>query len=200
KKKVFILMVLICVIGKIFSQTADTILYYTNSSFQTTTNGATAAVSDCIRLPIVTLGNNFTMETWFKLESFANNNFPRIFDFGVATFTKTSLIINSSGQLMLLYGNAPNTANILPVVNIGVGSWNHYALTVTGGNNLKLYMNGVLVFVTSVGFGTPVTTYTVNYLASQSDQTQAPTIGCYADFRIWKRERTAAEIMGSTLR
>ena len=200
KKKLFIILVFICVIGKIFSQTADSILFYSNSSFQTTTNGASALVSDFIRLPSFTLGNNFTIETWFKLESFSNTNFPRIFDFGVAGATKTTLAINSSGNLLFIYGNSAVTANILPAVNIGIGSWNHYAVTVSGGNLVKVYVNGVVVFFTSVGFGTPVTTYTSNYLASQNDQSQAPTIGCYSDFRIWTQTRTAAQISKSTLR
>ena len=200
KKKLFIILVFICVIGKIFSQTADSILFYSNSSFQTTTNGASALVSDFIMLPSFTLGNNFTIETWFKLESFSNTNFPRIFDFGVAGATKTTLAINPSGNLLFIYGNSAATANILPAVNIGIGNWNHYAITVNGGNMVKVYVNGVVVFFSSVGFGTPVTTYTTNYLASQSDQSQAPTIGCYSDFRIWTQTRTAAQISKSTLR
>ena len=200
KKKLFIILVFICVIGKIFSQTADSILFYSNSSFQTTTNGASALVSDFIILPSFTLGNNFTIETWFKLESFSNTNFPRIFDFGVAGATKTTLAINPSGNLLFIYGNSAATANILPAVNIGIGSWNHYAVTVSGGNFVKVYVNGVVVYFSSVGFGTPVTTYTSNYLASQSDQSQAPTIGCYSDFRIWTQTRTAAQISKSTLR
>ena len=200
KKKLFIILVFICVIGKIFSQTADSILFYSNSSFQTTTNGASALVSDFIMLPSFTLGNNFTIETWFKLESFSNTNFPRIFDFGVAGATKTTLAINPSGNLLFIYGNSAATANILPAVNIGIGNWNHYAITVNGGNMVKVYVNGVVVFFSSVGFGTPVTTYTTNYLASQSDQSQSPTIGCYSDFRIWKQERTAAQILKSSLR
>ena len=200
KKKLFIILVFICVIGKIFSQTADSILFYSNSSFQTTTNGASALVSDFIILPSFTLGNNFTIETWFKLESFSNTNFPRIFDFGVAGATKTTLAINPSGNLLFIYGNSAATANILPAVNIGIGSWNHYAVTVSGGNIVKVYVNGVVVYFSSVGFGTPVTTYTSNYLASQSDQSQAATIGCYSDFRIWTQTRTAAQISKSTLR
>ena len=200
KKKLFIILVFICVIGKIFSQTADSILFYSNSSFQTTTNGASALVSDFIILPSFTLGNNFTIETWFKLESFSNTNFPRIFDFGVAGATKTTLAINPSGNLLFIYGNSAATANILPAVNIGIGSWNHYAVTVSGGNFVKVYVNGVVVYFSSVGFGTPVTTYTSNYLASQSDQSQAATIGCYSDFRIWTQTRTAAQISKSTLR
>ncbi|MCX8480825.1 MAG: hypothetical protein ORN58_02795, partial [Sediminibacterium sp.] len=140
----------------------DTTFYFSNSYFQTTTKGANASLSDYISLPTFTLGNNFTIETWFKLNEFTDPNYPRIFDFGIGGNYKTLLFLNPSRQLQLIYGNIPTGVSISPAVTVNIGVWNHYALTVNNGNNLKLYMNGVLIF-SGTNIGTPVSTYTTNY-------------------------------------
>ncbi|MCX8480448.1 MAG: fibronectin type III domain-containing protein, partial [Sediminibacterium sp.] len=57
-------------------------------------------------------------------------------------------------------------------------------------------MNGVLIF-SGTNIGTPVSTYTTNYVARQNDGTQAPTIGSYREFRIWKNERNLTEIQST---
>ncbi|MCX8481270.1 MAG: putative Ig domain-containing protein, partial [Sediminibacterium sp.] len=124
----------------------DTAYYFSNSYFQTTTNGANSALSDYISLPSFNLGNNFTIETWFKLDGISNANYPRIFDFGIGGNLKTLLFLDLSRQLQLIYGNTPTGVTISPAVAVNIGVWNHYALTVNNGNNLKLYMNGVLIF------------------------------------------------------
>ncbi|MCX8481118.1 MAG: LamG domain-containing protein, partial [Sediminibacterium sp.] len=128
------------------SPLSDTAYYFSNSYFQTTTNGASSLVSDYITLPSFTLGDNFTIETWFKLDGFGNASYPRIFDFGIGGNLKTVLFLDHSRQLQLIYGNTPTGVTISPAVTVNIGVWNHYALTVNNGNNLKLYMNGVLIF------------------------------------------------------
>ncbi|MCX8480783.1 MAG: fibronectin type III domain-containing protein, partial [Sediminibacterium sp.] len=57
-------------------------------------------------------------------------------------------------------------------------------------------MNGVLIF-SGTNIGTPVSTYTTNYVARQNDGSQAPTIGSYRDFRIWRKERALSEIQST---
>ncbi|MDI9337853.1 MAG: T9SS type A sorting domain-containing protein [Alphaproteobacteria bacterium] len=182
---------------KIISPNTNSISFYANSIFQTTTNVTPASDGDYIMLPPLNLGTNFTIETWFKLnDNFLQDRTIRIFDFGTSIInSKIALGLNSSGQIIFrVFSNGLPIA-ITPPVNTNFKQWHHVAITV-GNNQVYLYLDNVLTGSTSI-LGTENLDILLsnNYIARANDNNiGGSTPGQFFDFRVWKTTRTLQQI------
>ena len=171
----------------------DTILYYSNNSFQSNTIAFSSA-GDYINLPTLNLDSNYTVETWFNLNAFSGTNYPFIYSFGT---WNNGLILQENRTLSVKsWGQEALTGRFLTA-----GIWNHLAVVVKG-KNIKLYVNGVLVYDNpELGISsTNNNTFINNRIGNGQDVTNtslSTTVGQYRDFRIWKKARTTAEIQAT---
>ena len=171
----------------------DTILYYSNNSFQSNTIAFSSA-GDYINLPTLNLDSNYTVETWFNLNAFSGTNYPFIYSFGTWS---NGLILQENRTLSVKsWGLEALTGHPLTA-----GVWNHLAVVVKG-RNIKLYVNGVLVNDNPALGNTPTNnnTFINNRIGNGQDVTNtslSTTVGQYRDFRIWKKARTTAEIQAT---
>ena len=171
----------------------DTILYYSNNSFQSNTIAFSSA-GDYINLPTLNLDSNYTVETWFNLNAFSGTNYPFIYSFGTWS---NGLILQENRTLSVKsWGLEALTGHPLTA-----GIWNHLAVVVKG-RNIKLYVNGVLVNDNPALGNTPTNnnTFINNRIGNGQDVTNtslSTTVGQYRDFRIWKKARTTAEIQAT---
>jgi fibronectin type 3 domain-containing protein len=157
----------------------------------------TAASSQYAKLPsgIVSGLTNFTISTWVKLNSSANNN--RIFDFGTSTSAYMELSPKASATGFMRYEIvfSGTIQRIDTTYTFPVGVWTHVALTQSGTTG-TLYING-----TAVGTNTALTlkpsnlgTTTLNYIGRSQWSADPYLNGVVDDFRLYSQAMSAAEI------
>ncbi|MCX8481751.1 MAG: hypothetical protein ORN58_07515, partial [Sediminibacterium sp.] len=182
------------------------ILGLLNNSFTTTTDGA-GQFGDYIDLPTIYLDSNYTVETWFKLNTNVPQNYPFIYNLnGWNNSTSNGLIMGYASTILLVKSwgveaNAPAPPNNSTGFNIAFNVWNHIAVVVNG-RNTKLYINGDLIKeYTSLGMPTNNNTFTLNRIGNARDGggNLSTTVGSYQNFRIWKKARTGRDIKATYL-
>ncbi|MCX8480321.1 MAG: LamG domain-containing protein, partial [Sediminibacterium sp.] len=184
------------------NQIADTILYFSNSAFQSTTS-STVANGDYINLPNLNLDSNYTVETWFNLNANTGTTFPFIYNLGGWNNTNSNGLILTANRTLSVksWGAEANQAppNNLTGNMLVAGTWTHLAIVVKG-RNTKVYVNGNLIKeYTSLG-NTPTNnnTFINNRIGNGQDAgVISTTLGQYRDFRIWKKARISSEIQAT---
>lgn len=145
-------------------------------------------VDDWVNIPDLSVANDFTVEAWVYLE-------------GTGTNADAIFGQEGSGQDLNFYDNrlrlyAP-TATTWDVIVANTANapntWTHYAVT-RRGNNLSLYINGVLDSTTT-------TTWTGDFTPKAIGRGTAGFLGGMLDeVRLWNVARTAQEIAGNRQR
>ncbi|MCX8472674.1 MAG: LamG domain-containing protein, partial [Sediminibacterium sp.] len=170
----------------------DSIIGLSNCVFQTTT-ASTGGNGDYVQLPTLDMSGNYTIETWFK-NTGALGSWRRVFDFGSGPNGSGILLGFPTATQIGFHSNSADIITNLPS-NFSLNGWNHIVLTFDG-TNLRLYLNGVLI---STNAATPVAaaTCTSNFIARSNWNSDGTTRGQFRDFRIWKKVRTASEILSN---
>ena len=206
KIKICIFFISILLFNKIYTQISDSVVFYKNTSFQSTTN-STGSNGDYINLPTLILDSNYTVETWFNLNASTGTNYPFIYNFGGwgnNSSNSNGLIINVSNRNLNvrswgIEANAVSPPNNLTGYSLVPGIWIHLAMVVRG-RNTKVYVNGNLI-KEYTALGNPPTnnnTFTNNRIGNGQDVGGvSTTLGQYRDFKIWKKARTTAEIQST---
>lgn len=158
-----------------------------------------SGASQYVNLPpdLLSSFNNFTIETWVKLNSAAS--WTRIFDFGNNTTSYMFLTPQNGSTSRLRFAittNGPgNEQQINGNSNLSAGTWYHVAVTLNGSIGV-LYLNGVPVgtnnamTLTPASFGGTVN----NYIGRSQYSADAFLNAVLDDFRIYSVALSAAEI------
>ncbi|MDI9336809.1 MAG: T9SS type A sorting domain-containing protein [Alphaproteobacteria bacterium] len=190
-KKIRCFSILFVMCGLIMNaQTRDSILYFSNNSFQTTTD-ATGSNGDYIQLPSLgSLANgNFTVETWFKVVD-RTRSFQRIFEAGTGQ-NNNVLSIGFDGTSGLLFVNGDRRVDTLNRVQDDV--WHHVAM-VKKNDSILTYLDGV--FIDKYRFSNNSAILSTCKIGA-SNYNNASTIGQFQEFRIWNVARSVQDIQNN---
>ncbi|MCX8472754.1 MAG: LamG domain-containing protein, partial [Sediminibacterium sp.] len=192
KKRLLLSFVTLFCVLKSFSQYSDSILFFKNSNFQTTTV-STGANGDYVQLPTLDMNGKYTIETWFKNTGILGD-WRRVFDFGSGSNSSGVLLGFPTDTSVGYHSNGTDIIARLPA-NFSTNGWNHIALSFDG-TNLRLYLNGALI---STNAAQPIAaaTCTSNFIARSNWPNDGTTRGEFQEFRIWKKARTASEIQST---
>ena len=136
--------------------------------------------SNWINLPTLTRTTTLTFSCWINVSTFATNS--RVFDYG------GSFRLSIRGTNRLTFNDAYNITYSTGFQNV----WKHIAFTVNG-LTLTFYENGVAVLVTTMT--SPLSTSPSNGFIAHSYGADVNPGGKYADFRIYGRVISNAEIL-----
>ena len=184
----------------------DSILSYSNNSFQTTTNARTNG--DYIRLPNLSplfqsngihVGDTFTIQTWFRVTSLTRN-WQRIFESGTpsgSTFLNTiSIGVSGDGVSGNVWYGLGSTNKTSPTARVEVNTWYHIAL-VYNGTQAVLYLDGTRViepFTQTLTSNQQSTGLPLAYIGHSLLPQDSSTSGQFRDFRIYRIARTPEQI------
>ena len=183
----------------------DSIIAYSNSSFQTTTVKI-RDTGDYINLPTLKLDSAYTVETRFKLSSLSGTFYPFIYNFN-GWGSGNGLILNNITRELIVksWATEANGAAVAGISTNGTGNtgyaitpdlWYHLAVVVNG-KNTKVYVNGGLI-KEYTSLGTNIinnNTFTNNRIANGQDAGPiSTTAGQYQEFRIWKKPLSASTV------
>jgi hypothetical protein len=130
------------------------------------------------------LQSDFTIEAWVNIQSFAAVR--SIISRGTAT-TGWTVGVSTGGLLQFIDAN---TAAVTGKTPINGGAWTHIAVVRSGlaSNNLRMYVNGVLDFVSTTGITTNYTAQDVTYVGADRVG-GTPMLGYINDLRVSKVAR-----------
>ena len=152
-------------------------------------------VSGHISLPAMNINyaQGFSLEVWVRYNSF--KNWSRIVDFGNGSPSDNILLLNpgTSNTLLFQIHRGTDAQNIQVANFLDVGKWMHIAVTQEPSGNTKIYKNGQLI--QSGTCQTPNTlNRTLNYIGRSNWAGDGFFDGQMAEFRLWNKARTEAEI------
>lgn len=141
----------------------------------------------------ITFTDDFTIEAWIKLESYATAGASRI----ISRYNVTGWLfsIDATGRLYSeTYGGGGNRVST-SYQSIPLNKWVHVAATVDmSAGSVLMYMDGILVPNTTTGAGTSFAQAGNLTLGIQSDTLTLPFDGKIADVRIWNTVRNITQI------
>jgi hypothetical protein len=144
---------------------------------------------------IVSSLNDFTIETWVRLNS--TSNWSRIFDFGNNTTVNMFLTPQNGGDGRLRFaittGGGFNEQQINTTTTLSAGVWYHIAVTLNG-NTGVLYVNGVPVGTNTITLKPSSLGSTANNYLGKSQYPDPYLNGAIDEFRIYSVGLSPAEI------
>ena len=179
------------------STNTDSIVKFKNANIKLSTN-ANGSGGDYIMLPNLDLANsNYTIETWFKNEGTIGNS-NRIFDFGQksgANGTNSGVLLAfANSTQMYFHSNSSEYVVVDLPANFISTNWNHFALSLQG-NNLNLYLNGVLIASRNYNqYSLSPNALVSNFIGRSNWDVDRTTVGQFRDFRVWKRALSTDDI------
>ena len=152
-------------------------------------------VSGHISLPTMNINysQGLTIEVWVRYNSF--KNWSRIVDFGNGAPSDNILLLNPgmSNTLMFQIHRGTAAQNIQVDGFLELGKWTHIAVTQDPSGGTKIYKNGQLIQSGTCQLPNSVNR-TMNYIGRSNWAGDAYFDGQMAEFRLWNRSRTEAEI------
>ncbi|MGA9379294.1 MAG: LamG-like jellyroll fold domain-containing protein, partial [Phormidium sp.] len=165
--------------------------YLKPSNLVTKFDGANGHIS----LPTMNINysQGFSLEVWVRYNSF--KNWSRIIDFGMGPGTDNILLANpgTSNTLGFFVNRGTTGENIQVAGFLDVGKWMHIAVTQEPSGNTKIYKNGQLIQSGTCHLPNSVNR-TNNYIGRSNWSGDGYFDGQMAEFRLWNRSRTEAEI------
>jgi hypothetical protein len=149
----------------------------------------------------VWFSNQFTVEAWVNVRSYAN--WSRLMEFGNGPSINNVLFALSQGTsgqpiFQIYNGSGGLIANVLSPVTLPLNQWTHLAFTFDGAVG-SILINGSPV--ASSAMAVPVNvTRTNNYLGRSLYGADAYANASFDEFRIWSASRTPAQIQASLAR
>jgi len=152
-------------------------------------------VSGHISLPAMNINysQGFSLEVWVRYNSF--KNWSRIIDFGNGAPADNILLLNpgTSNTLMFQIHRGTQAQNIEVGGFLELGKWIHIAVTLDPSGNTKIYKNGQLIQSGTCHLPNSINR-TINYIGRSNWAADAYFDGQMAEFRLWNKARTEAEI------
>ena len=165
-------------------------------------------VNDNIRMAPFSSGSfarmGFSVELWFKSDA-VNRGYlvhsaklPRRYD---GENIEYSMRLEAGGSVVAEYGGNGVYVIVSSAGSYGDGNWHHAAITLYGGDQFTLYIDGLAVD-TGSRFKRPGTVYyaldlSLGALASTASSSSSYFKGQMRDVRFWSDTRTAAEILAN---
>lgn len=141
----------------------------------------------------ITFTDDFTVEAWVKLESYANMVIVSRRPAGLASGWNLSL--NASGQVVSDGLNGANYREWTSYQSIPLGQWVHVAATLDlSGTSGGIYINGVSVPISTATSGSPVAIVQAGDLQVGANAGANLFDGKLSDVRVWSTVRTATQI------
>ncbi|MGL4377792.1 MAG: LamG-like jellyroll fold domain-containing protein, partial [Microcoleaceae cyanobacterium] len=152
-------------------------------------------VNDHITFPAMNINysQGFSLEVWVRYNSF--KNFSRIFDFGNGAGPENIILASKGTTNTLGFQVYRGTACLsVEIANfLELQKWMHIAVTVEPSGSCKVYKNGQLIQSGTSQLPNSVNR-TLNYIGRSNWAADAYFDGQMAEFRLWNRVRTEAEI------
>jgi Concanavalin A-like lectin/glucanases superfamily len=152
-------------------------------------------VNDHITFPAMNINysQGFSLEVWVRYNSL--KNWSRIFDFGNGAGAENIIVAGKGTTNTLGFHVYRGTACLsLEVANfLELQKWMHIAVTVEPSGSCKVYKNGQLIQSGTSQLPNSVNR-TLNYIGRSNWAADAYFDGQMAEFRLWNRVRTEAEI------
>ncbi len=130
----------------------------------------------------ISLPGPFTIETWVKLR-------PGIDNRDSIGGANDQLDLNFAGELFRVYCGSHGGDVLIAKKKIIAGLWTHVAATRDAAGRFKIYLNGELDSTSAKSANHPIEKILIGWSTPQGG-----TDGQFAEYRIWNRERSAAEI------
>ncbi len=130
----------------------------------------------------VSLPGPFTIESWVKLR-------PGIDNRDSIGGANDQLDLNFAGELFRVYAGSHGGDVLIAKKKIIADLWTHVAATRDASGRFKIYINGELDSTSNKTANHPIAKILVGWSTPQGG-----TDGQFAEYRIWNRERSAAEI------
>ena len=130
----------------------------------------------------VSLPGPFTIETWVKLR-------PGIDNRDSIGGANDQLDLNFAGELFRVYCGSHGGDVLIAKKKIIADLWTHVAASRDASGRFKIYINGELDSTSNKTANHPIEKILVGWSTPQGG-----TDGQFAEYRIWNRERSAAEI------
>lgn len=154
-------------------------------------------VNDHITLPAMNINysQGLSVEVWVRYNSFKNKNWSRIIDFGNGAPAENIILANAgtSNTLGFFVNRGTAQQNIQVPNFLEVGKWIHIAVTLEPSGSCKIYKNGQLIQSGTCHLPNNVNR-TLNYIGRSNWARNGYFDGQMAEFRLWNRVRTEAEI------
>ncbi|MFC2110852.1 HYR domain-containing protein [Bacteroidota bacterium] len=144
----------------------------------------------------MTIGGAITVETWvYNRNPYAN--WCRIIDFGNGPASNDIVLgwYSTTGRMFWEAYIGGSTAKLLTQDVFPANQWVHVSATLSASGYGKIYWNGVLKAQGQI-YTAPTVTRTINRIG-RSNWNDAYYNGIYDEMRIWKVERTQAQIQAS---
>ena len=152
-------------------------------------------VNDHITFPAMNINysQGFSLEVWVRYNSL--KSWSRIFDFGIGAGTDNILLANKGTTNTLGFHVYRGTGSLgIEVANfLELGKWIHIAVTLDASGNGKIYKNGQLIQSGTSQLPNNLNR-TINYIGRSNWASDGYFDGQMAEFRLWNRVRTEAEI------
>jgi putative membrane-bound dehydrogenase-like protein len=130
----------------------------------------------------ISLPGPFTVETWVKLR-------PGIDNRDSIGGANDQLDLNFAGELFRVYCGSHGGDVLIAKKKIIADLWTHVAATRDAAGRFKIYINGELDNTSAKPANHPINKFLIGWSTPQGG-----TDGQFAEYRIWNRERSAAEI------
>lgn len=108
--------------------------------------------ANCLNRPGFKLADKFSWACWFNITQSTSSSSAVQFilsegrDYSLASQGFNILYNNSTGKLLLYYGNIATNNNIRKeLIDVVLNTWYHIAVTVNSDDEIKIYINGSLV-------------------------------------------------------
>ncbi|MFB2920457.1 LamG-like jellyroll fold domain-containing protein [Aerosakkonema funiforme] len=155
-------------------------------------------VNDHITLPAMNIdySQGLSLEVWVRYNSF--KNWSRIIDFGNGAPADNIVLANpGTSNTLGFYVNRGTAQQNIQVPNfLEAGKWMHIAVTLEPSGSCKIYKNGQLIQSGTCQTPNNVNR-TLNYIGRSNWAVDAYFDGQMAEFRLWNKARTEAEIKGN---
>jgi len=152
-------------------------------------------VNDHITFPAMNINysQGFSLEVWVRYNSL--KNWSRIFDFGIGAGAENIILANKGTTNTLGFHVYRGTASLsVEVANfLELQKWMHISVTVEPSGSCKVYKNGQLIQSGTSQLPNSVNR-TLNYIGRSNWAADTYFDGQMAEFRLWNRVRTEAEI------
>lgn len=145
--------------------------------------------------PIYITSNGLTLACWFRSNGSAN--YARVFDFGYNGVNYNVILYVYASQLKLTVRNVPVIGVydvVVSTTSVNDNTWRHVAIVFNADGKHFVYLNGTLVFTSSVLIYPPVGVRNTNYLCRSNWSTDPYFSGGIDDFRYYARSLTANEV------